>query len=267
MANWYSIACEECGAEVRVSEEWSHTPRFCRACKEQWAANWREKSCIVCSSALRYRIDWQREPIAHKECWPEIAPEDITCSECGSPFRVGTKFQLRCRENGWSLPTRCFECKHDALLIKGAIGALRDQVHFPLETTIEQRGILFTDKVAVVRNLRTGDVVAEVTMKEKGIFSVERIAVTVDKRDGESREIARTRDGSRGIFNPERTADTYSSEMRERTHRTRMAERGVFSPKRFAETQRESGDSQPIMTRGRVKGIFLPKRSLVSERK
>ena len=267
MANWYSISCAECGAEVRACEDWSHTPRFCRSCKEEWAAGWREKSCLVCCGTLRYRIDWEREPIAHKECWPEIVPKNITCSECGNSFRVGTKFQLRCRENGSSLPTRCFECKHDALLIKGAVGALRDQVNFPLETTIEQRGIVFTDKVAVVRNRRTGAVVAEVSMKEKGICSVERIAVTVDKRDGKAREIAQTRDGSREIIFPERTADTYSSDTRGRTHRTRVAERGIYFPKRFAETERESGHSQPVATRDRITRIIFPKRSLVSERK
>ena len=80
--------------------------------------------------------------------------------------------QLKCRENGWNLPTKCQEYKHDALLIKGAIVALRDQLPFALENTIEQRGIIFTDKVAVVRSKKTGEVVAEVKVNDEGVSSL-----------------------------------------------------------------------------------------------
>ncbi len=266
VGDWYSVSCEDCGAEIRVCEDWSHVPRFCRACKEEWAAGWREKTCAVCGELLRYRADWDREPLAHKACWSAIAPKDMLCSECGGSFRVGTRFQLQCRENGLGLPTRCFECRHDELLIKGAVGALRDHVAFPLEATIEQRGVLFTDKVAVVRNRRTGEVVAEVTMKERGILSVERIAVTADKRGGASSEIAQTRDGSRGIFFPERTADTYRTGSDERTHRTREVDRGIIFRERLARTERESGGSRAVETRERTKGMFFPRRSIVSDR-
>ena len=67
--------------------------------------------------------------------------------------------------------------------VKGAIGALRDQFPFALETKIEQRGIIFTDKIAVVRNKRTGEVVAEVRMSEGSIF-LDRIAVAIVLKTG-----------------------------------------------------------------------------------
>jgi hypothetical protein len=121
---------------------------------------------------------------------------------------------LKCRERGWDLPNRCQECKHDALLIKGAVGALREQFPFALETTIEQRGIIFTDKVAVVRSKKTGEVVAEVKMNEEGFFSVKRVAVAYDPKTKE--KFSKTRDGSQGFIFQKRTADTYDAETNKR---------------------------------------------------
>ena len=83
-----------------------------------------------------------------------------------------------------------FKCKQDSLLIKGAIGALRDKYPFPLETTIEQRGLIFTYRAAVVRNRSTGEIVAEVTMKDEGLIFIKRVAVAKAKDSGD--EISKT---------------------------------------------------------------------------
>jgi hypothetical protein len=155
------------------------------------------------------------------------------------------------------LPTRCQECKHDALLIKGAIGALRDEFRFALEATIEQRGLIFTDKVAVVRSKKTGEVVAEVKMTEKGVFSTTRIAVARRTDTGEI--VGETRDGSRGVFFPKRTADTYRD--RARTHRTEAVDRGAIFPRTSIETKREDG-SRVARTVNKAKGFFFPKRTI-----
>src|SRR6185369_3388514 len=193
---------------------------------------WYEKTCDICNHGLRVNRSWKNEPRSHKECRDRFAPREISCSQCGKSFTVSTGLQLKCREKGWDLPSRCQECKHDALLIKGAVGALRDQFPFALETTIEQRGIIFTDKVAVVRSKKTGEVVAEVTMSTEGFFSVHRVATAVDVKTGS--KLSKTLDGSEGFFSPKRTADTRDANSRERTHRTKMVERGVFFPKHVA---------------------------------
>ena len=116
--------------------------------------------------------------------------------------------QLKCREKGWNLPERCEECKHDALLIKGAVGALRDQFPFALETTIEQRGWIFTDKVAGVRSKKTGEVVAEVKMNNEGLIFIDRVAVAIDPRT--KQKFSKTQEGHEGIVFQQRTADTYN---------------------------------------------------------
>lgn len=187
----------------------------------------------------------------------KYAPKDVSCSQCGKYFKISTGLQLKCREKGWELPSRCQECKHDALLIKGAVGALREQFPFALETTIEQRGIIFTDKVAVVRSKKTGEVVAEVKMSEEGFFSVKRVAVAYNPKTGEN--ISKTRDGSEGIIFERRTADTYDAETEQRTHRTRMVEKGVIFPKHVAETSSDA-DGSKTTTRTKEKGLFFPKK-------
>ena len=172
-------------------------------------------------------------------------------------MEFATGFQLKCKEYGWELPTRCQECKHDALLLKGAIGALRDEFKFALEATIEQRGIIFTDKVAVVRSKKTGEIVAEVKMTEKGILSTTRLAVATRKDDGAV--IGETHDGSRGIFFPKRTADTYQGG--DRTHRTEAVQRGLLVPRTSIETTRSDG-SRVANVVERQKGTFFPKRTI-----
>ncbi len=140
MANWHTISCEDCGGDLHIREDWDHPPRRCKSCKERNAAKWSEKSCEGCGTTIKACTEWEHQPKFCKACKALNAPKDVACSQCGKRFQISTGFQLKCRENGWDLPTRCHECKDDALLIKGAIGALRDEFPFVLETTIEKRG-------------------------------------------------------------------------------------------------------------------------------
>jgi len=153
-------------------------------------------------------------------------------------------------------PHRCKECKQDHLLIFGAVGALRDTFHFALETTIEQRGLLFTDKVAVVRNKRTGEIVAEVKMDTAGLIFVDKIAVASDYKTG--KKLSTTRDGSRGLIFPKRTADTFQAGTGTRTHRTEMVSKGILCPARVAETTRtDQTDEGKTVTRTAIRGLFF----------
>ena len=69
-----------------------------------------------------------------------------------------------------------------------------------LETTIEQRGLIFTDKVAVVRNRRTGEVVAEVRIDKKGLIFVDKVAIAIDHKTGEKLSTrAKTSNNSRTL--------------------------------------------------------------------
>lgn len=236
---------------MRVHRDWSRVPDYHKECE------WYEKRCEICSSSLRVHRAWDNPPRSHKECLDKFAPKDISCSQCGKYFKVSTGLQLKCRERGWDLPSRCQECKHDALLIKGAVGALRDQFPFALETTIEQRGLIFTDKVAVVRSKKTGEVVAEVKMSEEGFFTVNRVAVAYDPKTKE--KFSKTKDGTEGIIFQKRTADTYDAETRERTHRTKTVERGVIFTKHVAETRNEA-DGSKATTRVKDKGFIFTKK-------
>ena len=121
---------------------------------------------------------------------------------------------------------------------KDAIGALRDQFPFALTTSIEQRGLIFTDKVVVVKNRRTGDVVAEVTMDTDGLISTRRVAIA--KKLGTDEVVGQTRNGSQGIIYPRRTADTYRPDGTGKPIVTRMHETGFIFRKSVAETDREA---------------------------
>jgi hypothetical protein len=236
---------------MRVHKDWDNPPDYHKECE------WYEKTCEICNRAMKVHRAWDNLPRSHKECLGKFAPKDIACSQCGKYFKVSTGLQLKCRERGWDLPNRCQECKHDTLLIKGAVGALREQFPFALETTIEQRGFIFTDKVAVVRSKKTGEVVAEVKMNEEGFFSIKRVAVAYDPKTKE--KFSKTRDGSEGFIFQKRTADTYDAETNKRTHRTKMVERGVIFPKHVAETRGED-DGSKSTTRIKEKGFFFPKK-------
>ncbi|MBO3707761.1 MAG: hypothetical protein J5X21_15365 [Candidatus Accumulibacter sp.] len=205
---------------------------------------------------------WEKPPRSHKECVAAFAPKQVPCSQCGKSFTVSTSTQLKCREKGWQLPRRCEECKHDSLLIKGAIGALRDQFPFALETKIEQRGIIFTDKVAIVRNKRTGDVVAEVKMDTEGLIFVDRIAVAIDPKTGQ--RFSKTKEGEEGFIFTKRTADTFDAKSGKHTHRTKMEERGIIFPEKVAETRRrDGGNKEKTVTRIRDKGFIF--RNIVAD--
>jgi len=203
---------------------------------------------------MKVHRGWDHPPRSHKECLAAYTPKQVSCSQCGKGFTMSTATQLRCKENGWDLPRRCEECKHDALLIKGAIGALRDHFPFPLETKIEHRGIIFTDKVAVVRSRRTQEVVAEVKMDSEGMIFVDRVALAIDPKTGA--RLSRTREGQEGIVFTNRTADSYDNSGK-RTHRTRMVERGIIFPERIAKTTPEAANKDKVLTRIRDKGIIF----------
>ena len=254
-AKWHEKSCEGCGTTIKICTDWDHPPKFCKTCRDGNAAKWYDKSCEGCGSTIRACTEWDHPPKFCKVCKASNAPKDVACSQCGKQFQISTRFQLKCRENGWDLPTRCHECKNDALLIKGAIGALRDEFPFALETTIEKRGILFTDKVAVVRNRRTGEIVAEVTMNEEGIFFPQRVAVAADKKTGE--KISKTREGTAGIIFTKRTADTHNARSGSRTHRTKHVEKGIVFPTVVAETRKTDGSSGKTVTRTERRGGFL----------
>jgi len=241
---------------MRVCRDWDRIPDYHKECA------WTEVDCELCGKPSRVHRGWPNPPRSHKECRAEVAPKEVACAQCGQCFTVSSGTQIACRKNGWELPRRCPECKHDALLIKGAIGALKGQFPFRLETTIEQRGFVFTDKVAIVRNARTGETVAEVRMDERGFILTERVALATAVKTGE--RISTTRDGREGMFFPKRTADTYDSQDRHRTHRTRMVQKGVLVSERVAETT--GRDGKEAVTRTRTKGTFFPRRVYRTDR-
>lgn len=250
-ARWYERACKHCGGSIRVHRDWQNKPEYHNECA------WYEKDCDICGRSMRVHRAWENPPRSHKECFEKFAPKNVTCRDCGRGFTIPTGLQIRCHKEGWDLPVRCQECKHDALLIKGAIGALRDHFPFALETTIEQRGFIFTDKVAVVRSRKTGEVVAEVKMSEEGILSVNRVAVATLASSGDI--ISKTRDAKEGIIFQSRVADTYDASNR-KTHRSKTVDKGVFFRKKVTETRKTSDPSaSPSSTTMRKEGIFFRK--------
>lgn len=243
---------------MKIHRQWESPPAYHKEC--QWTA----VDCEICGKDLQIGRDWINPPRSHADCLKRFAPKNVECGQCGKFFEVSTRFQIKCHKQGWSLPQRCEECKHDALLIKGAIGALRDKFPFPLETTIEKRGILFTDKVAVVRNKINDEAVAEITMDKEGIIFEKRIAKATDLRTRQ--EISRTKEGKQGlienIINPKRVVDTYDSGSKRRTHRTQMEKKGVIWEKHFAQTTPFDHPKATIITTTETKGVFFPKRKL-----
>lgn len=254
MSGWYTICCEDCGDEIRAHEDWDNPPKVCKPCKEKRAAQWYEKPCDNCGLSIRANRNWERPPAYCKSCLDQFAPRDVSCRQCGKSITLSTAVQLKCAKNGWDLPSRCKECKHDALLIKGAIGALRDQFPFALEVEIEQRGLIFTDKVAVVRRRRDGNKVAEVRIDEKGLIFTKRVAVATDINTG--KVISETRDETRGLIFTERFARTYAKPSGKRTHETTNEERGIVFPKKYART--ENVDTKQVVdTTTEKRGFFF----------
>ena len=186
-------------------------PGFVKSVKNERLPNGMKKSCESCGTTISVHRDWDNPPKYCKKCNSIYTPKNISCRKCGKSFTISTTLQIKCKERGWDLPSQCRECKQDDLLIKGAIGALRDKYPFALETTIEQRGIIFTDKVAIVRNKETGEIVAEVKMNTEGFISVNRVAVATDLKTGEK---TKTYEGVEGFLSPKRIAKTYDADTK-----------------------------------------------------
>ena len=250
---------------MKINREWDHAPDLCKPCVAKEKAKWYEVSCECCSSKITVNKDWDNPPKICKGCFSRYALKEKSCEQCGKGFRLTTKLQIRCHQNGWSLPSICPECKNDALLIRGAIGSLRDQFPFALETTIEQRGFIFTDKVAVVRSKKTGEIVAEVKMDTQGFFFVERIAVATNFKTKE--KISKTFESVDGFFFPERTATTRNYDSNENTHKTKIVEEGFFFPKHFAETRRIDEDSTVIRSKEGSRGFIFKKKYTDTDKK
>jgi DNA-binding winged helix-turn-helix (wHTH) protein len=209
---------------------------------------------------MRIHRDWEHPPRFHKECLAQYAPKSISCTDCGKSFSLSTNLQLKCKQNGWSLPERCSECKHDALLIKAAVGALRDSFPFPLQTTIEKRGFIFTDKVAVVRNRRTGDIVAEVKMDESGFIFTERVATAYSPATKE--RIGTTYDRVEGFIFEQRVAKTHDG-TGNLTHVTRSEKRGFLFQHNVAVTRRSDNSGSPIESTGGSKQGILSSSNVI----
>ena len=94
-SHWHEKNCQRCGATIRYNDEWSHSPNFCKDCKEKFAeekaareaarkereAKWREKPCKGCGAMIRYNVDWDNPP--------------NYCNKCKEKFKVLGKYQLR----------------------------------------------------------------------------------------------------------------------------------------------------------------------------
>lgn len=262
---YYEEYCEICGRPMKIGRAWEHPPRVHKECREAKAVEWErhtclacgemfsvhrswnrksayckncewyDVTCLLCDQPIRVSRNWEHTPHLHKECRDEVRPRDVQCAQCEAIFTLSTGVQIKCRKNGWKLPSRCWQCKEDAALIQGAIGALRDQFPFPLETAIEKRGVLVKDKVAVVRNRRTGQVVAEVTVGSQGILVKKRVATVTNMKTKE--RVSKTEHGSHGIIFPQPTVDTYDAKRRQMTHRSKVVQRGIIRPTKVMETQ------------------------------
>ena len=278
-AEWYEVHCQRCGTTIRARRDWDKPPKFCKSCKAIKDAEWRDSTCEHCGTAMRVMKDWEHPPKFCKSCVEGHPNKEVPCRLCGKPLLIRTATQLKCAKNGWELPSVCQECKDDYLLIKGAVGSLRAQIPFALETTIECRGWLRTDKVAVVRSKKTKEVVAEVRMDEKGLFFVERVATTYVQDLSRPKPLFRgrpfdvatheTRDEEKGILFPERVANTYVEDPDAskplfgpkkktlHTHETRNIDEGILFPKHLTETKSVRDLSAPkIKTQTEEKGIF-----------
>jgi hypothetical protein len=228
---------------------------------------------------MRVKKDWDNPPQFCKGCRDKYPDKEVPCRLCGQPILVKSGTQLNCAKNGWELPSQCEECKHDFLLIKGAVGALRSQYPFALETVIERRGWLRTDKVAVVLNKKTQEVLAEVRMDEKGLFFTERVATTYVQDKSRPKPLFRsrpfdvatheTRDEEKGFIFRERVANTYvedpdapqpwfgEKKKTLHTHETQNTQEGLLFPQRYTETRSATNPDAPVAkTRTEERGFF-----------
>lgn len=285
---WYELRCEYCGTAVRARRDWDRPPKYCKPCKATQDAEWRDSSCGLCGDTMRIKKDWERPPQFCRSCRERHPDQEVSCKLCGKPFLIRSNTQLTCSQNGWQFPSVCQECKDDFLLIKGAIGSLRAQYPFALETTIECRGLLKTDKVAVVCNKKTREVVAEVRMDEQGLFLTERVATTYIQDMSRPKPLFRgrpfdlatheTRDEEKGVFFRERVANTHVEDPAApkpafgpkktlHIHETQYVKEGLLFPRWMAETKSATDrDATRISTRENKKGLFLSSRFWSTDR-
>jgi len=93
-------------------------------------------------------------------------------------------------------------------------------------------------------------------MSNEGIFTVNRVAIS---KDAVSRvELAKTKDGSEGIFSHKRTTETYDIKNGALTHVTKMEKRGLFSQNCVAETtnKREPGTGKAVTRMKKIGSFF-----------
>jgi hypothetical protein len=256
--------CKNCSTIIKYHTDWNKIPDLCKPCIIKEKDKWKKKPCKCCTRSIDYQTDWKFEPIYCKSCKERFAKKSVSCSQCGSNFDLTTSLQIKCHKNGWSLPKKCHQCKHDALLIKGAIGALRDKFPFALEATIKKRGFIFTDKVAIVKNKKTGETVAEVKMDTEGFIFLKRVAVAKNIKTG--KKISSTYNGVDGFFFQERVANTYDQNTGKRTHKTKNVKKGFIFQKTVAETESIKNSGKKTITRTKKRGFIFPEEYIDSDK-
>jgi hypothetical protein len=128
------------------------------------------------------------------------------CTRCGKreTERINA-FHLSKVETSRQDEGICRSCKHDLMLVGGAVATLRKNLPFELRVVSELRTVTFP--VTVVTNAETGQPVAEVMLMDDGVFSADRAAVVCDAITQEP--ISKTVFGQKGLFSSLRTAETY----------------------------------------------------------
>jgi len=105
------------------------------------------------------------------------------------------------------------------------------QFPFPLETMIEQRGLIFTNKEVGICLIDARSVVAQVKIHNEGPI---RFRESLTQSTSSPDRSFKTRDGSEGVFFPKRNENTDSRKV------TRTTEKGVFVKKTVSELARIS---------------------------
>ena len=109
-----------------------------------------------------------------------------------------------------TLPERkglCRKCKNDELLVNGAVAALRKRFPGDLNVAVETKTRVISEKIVVVSNVETDEVLAEVMLCDDGVFSSERAAVAYDPQTEE--RFSKTVFGQKGLFSSLLTTDTF----------------------------------------------------------
>ena len=140
---------------------------------------------------------------------PEVSDEssdpDRYCTRCGKQVGRTDAFQISNGDVRNEMDGICRECEHDAMLVNGAVAALRNKMDCDLNVASELRTV--TRPITVVTNAETGDVIAEVILVDTGVFTSDRAAVAYDPCTDE--RFSKTVFGHKGLFSSLRTAETY----------------------------------------------------------